>query len=163
MTGTKERPENLEILTKVFENARIQFFSIFYPGTGFPELSQLSVRNGKHFTIHDGPSLLYTSTSLSQIFTDIASNVEHRSYSTIHIQLYEEWRISGTFTVDKSMKLGFWISLIIENTDQIEYFELIAPSGKHYHKIYSYFLKSIILQSFKDAKFTNPTNYMICR
>ena len=61
-TGTKERPENLEILNKVFENARIQFFSLSYPGSAFPEIAQLSERNGRHFTIHDGPSFLYTST-----------------------------------------------------------------------------------------------------
>ena len=28
------------------------------------------------------------------------------------------------------MKSGFWIQLLIENTDQIEYFELQSPSGQ---------------------------------
>lgn len=127
VTGSQSRPDNLEILQQVFHQAQIQFFTISYPGNANPEMSLLSNGNGKHFTIHDGPSQLYTSTSLSQIFNDIISDVEHETFSTIHIQLYEEWKIRGNFEIESEK--GFWICLLIDSTDQIEYFELQSPSG----------------------------------
>ncbi len=105
------------------------------------DLARLS-SNGRHFTIHDGPSHLYTSTSLSQIFGDILSNVEHETYSTTHIQLYEDWTVSGNFDIDDSMQRGFWISLNIESTDGIEYFELIAPSG--HRKMFPTFMDGFV-------------------
>ena len=58
------------------------------------------------------------------------SMVEHEVYSSIHIQLYEEWKVTGSFSIKDSMQNGFWISLLIENTDQIEYFEVQSPSGQ---------------------------------
>ena len=74
--------------------------------------------------------LICPSTSLSQIFNDIMSQVEHEVYSSTHIQLYQERKVKGSFQISDSMKNGFWISLLIENTDQIEYFEIQTPSGQ---------------------------------
>ena len=33
VTGTPNKPDNLEVSLKVFENAKIQFFTLSYPGT----------------------------------------------------------------------------------------------------------------------------------
>ena len=84
---------------------------------------------GKHFVVHENPSYLYTFSQLNQIFSGILTEVEHNFYSTLHIQLYENLKISGNFQLGNHVE-EFWISLLIENPDLLQYFELTSPSGQ---------------------------------
>ena len=49
VSGAGSRPENYEILLKLFESAQIHVFTISYPSTSFPQIVDLSRSNGKHF------------------------------------------------------------------------------------------------------------------
>ena len=49
VSGAGSRPENYEILLKLFESAQIHVFTISYPSTSFPQIVELSRSNGKHF------------------------------------------------------------------------------------------------------------------
>ena len=128
ISGISENPTygNLEMLAKLFENSQIHFFTISYPvSSNFLELSKI----GKHFVVHENPSYLYTFSQLNQILCGILTEVEHKFYSTLHIQLYEDLKISGNFQLENTVE-EFWISLLIENPDLLQYFELTSPSGQ---------------------------------
>ena len=155
VSGTEQKPGNLEILAKLFENAQVQFFTISYPGTAFMEILELSKANGRHYTVHDGPSYLYTFSQLSQIFTGILANVEGKSYSTLHIQLFEELNISGNFRIEDSAHEGFWISLLIENPDHLQYFELKSPSGQI--KMFPHFMQGFVQFHIRADSFESGT------
>ena len=71
VSGSKSRPTNFQILKKLFDSAQIHVFTISYPSTAFPDMIQLSQNNGKHYSIHDSASSMYTVTSLSQVFSDL--------------------------------------------------------------------------------------------
>ena len=71
VSGSKSRPTNFQILKKLFDSAQIHVFTISYPSTAFPDMVQLSTNNGKHYSIHDSASSMYTVTSLSQVFSDL--------------------------------------------------------------------------------------------
>jgi hypothetical protein len=131
VTGSETKPDKFDILASLFDNARVQIFTLAYPGTRtFPELVQLSLPNARHYSIHDDPSSLYTFSSLTEIFADILAQVEHVSFPKIHLQFYEGAEIIGTFTVREEMKANLFVSLIIDAVDKIEFFELKSPSGQ---------------------------------
>ena len=76
----------------------------------------LSKNNGKHYSIQDSASSMYTMTTLSQVFSDILSAIEHESYSNIHFEFYNQLNIRGSFTLEESMKsmncAELWIQFV---------------------------------------------------
>ena len=102
---------------------------------------------------------MYTMTTLSQVFSDILSAIEHESYSNIHFEFYNQLNIRGSFTLEESMKSDLYVTLVIDNTDSVEFFELETPSG--HTKIFPTFMNGFIQFHLKDISEFGVWTYRI--
>lgn len=142
--------ENLDLVATIFANEQIQFFSMAFGSS--PELLKLSRPHGRHFALMDwSQSQLYAFASMSQVFYEILSSVEHRSFATVHIQLHDEQGpvVSGNFVMENTMRAGLVVSLLVDNTDKIEFFELHSPSGEK--KLFPTYMDGYIFFQLDDG------------
>ena len=106
VSGSKSRPTNFQILKKLFDSAQIHVFTISYPSTAFPDMIQLSQNNGKHYSIHDSASSMYTVTSLSQVFSDLLGKSflfrKLIAFFSIHVSI-----VKYAFSQFKTCLIGF--------------------------------------------------------
>ena len=78
----------------------------------------------------------------------VSGSIQHESYSTIHLEFYNQLSIRGSFTLDESMKKDLFVTLVIDNTDAVEFFEIETPTGNA--KIFPTFMNGFVQFHIKD-------------
>ncbi|CAB4068963.1 unnamed protein product [Lepeophtheirus salmonis] len=120
VTGSPSKPNEVEDLLQVIEDAPVRVFPIIYPGTAHPDVLAFSVF-GKQYSIPEGSSNPDPLSILSETLMDILKEAEGIQIQKVHeTKHYRELEVSGTFTMEEDILHKMSVTLSIDDEERFE-------------------------------------------
>jgi len=132
VTGSPRRPQLLDELLLLVEEAPVRVFPVAYPGTAHPDIAHLGIY-GKLYSVPEGGPPLEAQTYLTSVFLDVLHQTEpHLALQKLHESTHTLTEFAGTFAVSENAEKAVAITLSVDDEEHIEFFELTGPGG-HKH------------------------------
>ena len=130
ITGSPRRPGYFDQLTEQIRETPISFYPVIYPRTAYSELVNLAVY-GKQYAV---PETENVNPLLNEALLDILKLSGGIQVQKVHHQSMEDdlnsLEFGGTFTMEEEILHKMSVTLSIDDEEQVEFFEIINPSGK---------------------------------
>ena len=133
ITAAKTRPQNFQELLQEAGPAATQIHTLAFEESIFYEARELG-QFGRTFIVHENShDVLASAVNISDIFTTIlqqAAAVPVQKFHQEQKMSDDSNTVSGNFVVEESLRRNLWVEISCPHQDDIEYFELINPTGR---------------------------------
>ena len=130
VSGSSNKPVNLEKISAEIRQVPLQVFPILYPASVEADLVHLATY-GKVYSIPEGEESSVTPLNyLSEVLLDVLHLAEGLRIQKIHETKHLSYEFAGTFTMEQDILHKMHVTLSVDDENKVEFFEVTNPSGK---------------------------------
>ena len=133
ITATKTRPSEFTELVQSIQEGGHYVQMITFEESTFYDVRHMG-QFGKTFIVHENShDVLSSAINISDIFTSVLRHSADIQIQKFHHDLKitdDSNMVSGNFIVEESLRKNLWVEISSPEQDDIEYFELVNPTGQ---------------------------------